>query len=245
MRVLGIIPARGGSKGIPRKNLALLNGKPLLAYTAEAAMRSELLTKVLLSTDDQEIAEYGRSLGVEVPFLRPAELAQDSSRTIDALLHVLQCLHSAGETYDAVFILQPTSPLRTVGDIDGAIGLLARTGCDSVISFTDVGGRHPARMRSIDHEGRVVNPPFVEKIEGMPRQELPRYYVRDGAVYVTRVPVLVNQGSIQGSDCRAWIMPEWRACNIDSTFDFFITEQVLKNYDRFASPTERPSSRED
>jgi CMP-N,N'-diacetyllegionaminic acid synthase len=235
MRVLGIIPARGGSKGIPRKNMALLNGKPLLAYTAEAAMRSERLTRVLLSTDDQEIAQYGKSLGVEVPFLRPAKLAQDKSPTIDVLLDVLQRLHAAGEIYDAVFTLQPTNPLRTVADIDGAIELLERTGSDSVISFTEVGGKHPARMKTIDAEGRIVNPPFAEQFEGMPRQSLPKFYLREGSVYLTRAHVLAGQHSFQGKDCRAWIIPEWRACNIDTKFDLFVTERVLRNYDKLAA----------
>ena len=235
MRVLGIIPARGGSKGIPRKNLALLNGKPLLAYTAEAALRSRRLAKVVLSTDDQEIADYGKSIGLQVPFLRAAALAQDKSPTIDVLLDVLVRLATAGESYDAVFTLQPTNPLRTVADIDGAIDLLERKSCDSVISFTEVGGRHPARMKTVDAEGRVVNPPFAEQFEGMPRQLLPKYYLREGSVYLTRVPVLTGQHSLQGKDCRAWIVPEWRACNIDTQFDFFITEQVLQHFDELSA----------
>jgi N-acylneuraminate cytidylyltransferase len=235
MRVLGIIPARGGSKGIPRKNLALLNGRPLLSYTAETALLSTRLTKVVLSTDDQEIADYGRSLGIAVPFMRPSELAQDQSPTIDALLDVLQRLRELGETYDAVFTLQPTNPLRTLADIDGAIALLERTGADSVISFTDVGGKHPARMKTLDSQGSVVNPSFAEQFEGMPRQLLPRFYLREGSVYLTRASVLTGQHSIQGKDCRAWIVPEWRACNIDTKFDFFITEQVLRNYDQLAA----------
>jgi CMP-N-acetylneuraminic acid synthetase len=165
--------------------------------------------------------------------MRPSELAQDESRTIDTLLDVVKRLHDDGEVYDAVFILQVTSPLRTVVDIDGAIALLERTGADSVISFTDVGGKHPARMRTIDKGGHVCDPSFAEIIEGMPRQLLPRFYLREGSVYVTRTSVLTEQNSIQGKDCRAWIIPEWRACNIDSKFDFFITEQVLRNYDQF------------
>lgn len=235
MRVLGIIPARGGSKGIPRKNLALLNGKPLLAYTAESALASTRLSKVLLSTDDAEIAEFGKSVGLGVPFLRPAKLAQDHTPTIDVLLDVLERLQAMGESYDAVFTLQPTNPLRTVADIDGAIALLERTGCDSVISFTDTGGRHPARMKTVDGEGRVGNPPFAEEFEGMPRQRLPHFYLREGSVYLTRTGVLTGQHSIQGKDCRAWIVPEWRACNIDTRFDLFVTEQVLRHFDELAA----------
>src|SRR5579872_4842684 len=144
MRVLGIITARGGSKGIPRKNVALLLGKPLLAYTAEAALASKKLTRTVLSTDDPEIATIGKQLGLDVPFPRPAELAKDDTPTIPVLQDVVRRLEAMGEVYDAILTLQPTNPLRLVSDIDGAIELLERTGADSVISFSDVGERHPA-----------------------------------------------------------------------------------------------------
>jgi len=235
MQVLGIIPARGGSKGIPRKNIAPLRGKPLLAYTAEAALKSRRLARVLLSTDDEEIAGVGKGLGLDVPFLRPAALAQDHTLTIDVLLDVIARLQACGETYDAVFILQPTNPLRTVTDIDGAIELMERTKCDSVIAFADVGGRHPARMNTVAADLRVSDPPFAKELEGLPRQLLPKLYLREGSVYLTRTSVLTQQHSIQGSDCRAWIIPEWRACGIDTKFDLFIAEQVLEHYDELAA----------
>ena len=123
MRVLGVIPARGGSKGVKRKNLASLRGRPLLAYTVDAAHLSRRLTRVVLSTEDDEIAEAGRRLGVDVPFMRPARLAADDSRTIDVLIDVTERLELEGERYDAVFTLQPTNPLRRPEDIDGAIDL--------------------------------------------------------------------------------------------------------------------------
>ena len=144
MRVLGIITARGGSKGIPRKNVALLLGKPLLAYTAEAALASRKLTRTVLSTDDVEIANIGRQWGIDIPFPRPAELAKDETPTIPVLQDVVRRLEAMGESYDAILTLQPTNPLRRAQDIDGAIGLLEQTGADSVISFSDVGERHPA-----------------------------------------------------------------------------------------------------
>src|SRR4051812_11741596 len=118
MKVLAIITARGGSKGIPRKNLAPLAGKPLLAYTAEAALAARSLARVVLSTDDEEIAEVGRKLGVDVPFMRPAELARDDTPTLPVLQDVVRRLEAAGEHYDAIFTLQPTNPLRRSSDID-------------------------------------------------------------------------------------------------------------------------------
>jgi CMP-N-acetylneuraminic acid synthetase len=228
MRVLGIVPARGGSKGIPRKNIAPLFGKPLLVYTADAVRAAKLLTRTVLSTEDEEIACVGRACGLEVPFLRPRELALDETPTIAVLQDVVRSFEAMGEYYDAVFILQPTNPLRRPTDIDGAIELLERSGADSVISFVDVGEKHPARMKFITAEGKVIDPPFKEQFEGQRRQELPVLYLRTGEVYVTRRSVLMEQNSVQGCDCRAWIIPEARACNIDTLFDLFFAEQILK-----------------
>jgi len=231
MKILGIVTARGGSKGIPRKNIIPLLGKPLLAYTAEAALASKRLTRTVLSTEDEEIARMGQRYGLDLPFLRPAELARDDTPTIPVLQDVVSKLDARGESYDAVFILQPTNPLRRPEDIDGAIELLEKTGADSVISFFDVGEKHPARMKFITPEGRVVDPPFKEQFEGQRRQELPKLFLREGSVYLTRRAVLMEQNSVQGGDCRAWIIPEERACNIDTLFDLFLAEQMLKYHD--------------
>jgi CMP-N-acetylneuraminic acid synthetase len=204
-------------------------GRPLLAYTAEAALTARGLARVVISTDDPEIAHVARDCGVEVPFLRPPELSRDDTPSIPVMQDVVRRLEAEGDRYDATFLLQPTNPLRTSADIDGAIDLLERTGADSVISFVDTGERHPARMKSIDPEtGRVLDPPFGEPYEGMRRQELPKLYLRDGSVYLTRRDVLMNENSLKGSDCRAWIMPEQRAWNIDTPFDLFIVEQMLR-----------------
>ena len=151
---------------------------------------------------------------------------------------VVRRLEREGARYDATFLLQPTNPLRTAADIDGAIDLLEQTGADSVISFVDTGERHPARMKSIDPAtGRVLDPPFAEPFEGMPRQQLPKLYLRDGSVYLTRRDVLMERNSLKGDDCRAWIIPEERSWNIDTPFDLFIVEQMLRRAgDRCLSP---------
>jgi len=227
-RTLGIVPARGGSKGVPHKNIAPLLGKPMLAYTAEAALASRRLTRVILSTEDAEIARVGIACGLDVPFMRPADLAQDDTPTIPVLQHAVRALASAGEIFDAVVVLQPTTPLRQPEDVDGAIELLFRTGADSVISFVEVGDGHPARMKLLDRDGRVLDPPFAEGCEGQRRQDLPKLYLRAGSVYVTRTPVLMEQNSLKGSDCRAWVIPPERACNVDTPFDLFLAEQMLR-----------------
>lgn len=230
MRVLGIVTARGGSKGIPRKNIASVLGRPLLWYTARAALSARRLARVVLSTDDGEIARVGRECGLEVPFLRPPELARDDTPTLPVLQDVVRRLEKCGECYDAILTLQPTNPLRRPEDIDGSIDLLERTGADSVISFVDAGEKHPARMKWIDGEGRALDPPFAETFEGQPRQQLPRLYLREGSIYLTRRDVLMERHSIKGEDCRAWIVPQCRACNIDTPFDLFIAEQLLRHY---------------
>jgi CMP-N-acetylneuraminic acid synthetase len=235
MRVVGVVTARGGSKGIPRKNLALLAGKPLLQHTAEAARAARRLQRVVVSTDDPEIADCARQCGLEVPFLRPAELSRDDTPSVPVVQHALRWLAEQRDHYDAVFLLQPTNPLRRPDDIDGAIALLEESGADSVIGFVDVGEKHPARMKSISADGRVIDPPFAEAFEGQRRQELPRLYLREGSVYLTRTDVLLQQGSLKGHDCRAWLIPAERACAIDPPFDLFLAEQLL----RFAAETTR------
>ena len=232
MRVLGIVTARGGSKGLPGKNLQPLGGKPLLQYTAEAALQAKRLARVVLSTDDEQIASLGRRCGLDVPFLRPAELARDDTPHVPVLQDVVRKLEQQGEVYDAIFTLQPTTPLRQAADIDGAIELLERTGADSVISFVDVGEKHPARMKFIDADGRVIDPPFAEAFEGQRRQDLPKLYLREGSVYLTRRDVLMQANSLKGRDCRAWIVPPERACNIDGPFDLFLAEQLLQHHGR-------------
>jgi CMP-N,N'-diacetyllegionaminic acid synthase len=227
MRVLGLVPARGGSKGVPRKNIHELCGKPLLQYTAEAALGARALSRVILSTDDEEIASVGRACGIEVPFMRPARLARDETPMMPVVHHALGWLAAQGDQYDAVCLLAPCTPLRRSADIDGAIDLLVATGADSVISFVEVGDKHPARMKFIGEDGRVTDPPFAEAVEGQRRQDLPKMYLREGSIYVTRTSVLLEQDSFKGRDCRAWLVPEERACNVDAPIDLIIAEQLL------------------
>ncbi len=227
MRVLAVIPARGGSKGVPLKNIRPLAGKPLLAYTAEQALQSQSLSRVLLSTDDARIAEVGRACGLEVPFMRPASLAGDSAKSLPVILHALQWVEEEeGQCYDAVMMLQPTTPFRQAADIDAAVALLKKTGADSVISVTDVGPFHPARMKYLQGD-RLIDPPFCEAYENQPRQELKPMYIRSGDIYLTRREVLLG-GSFKGKDCRALLIDSHRAVNIDSLRDFIYAEFLLE-----------------
>lgn len=218
MKVLGVIPARGGSKGVIGKNIKLLDDKPLIAYTIEVALQSQL-DSVIVSTDSTAIAEIARQFGAGVPFLRPAELATDSSKAIPVIQHALAEIEAqTGVTYDAVMMLQPTSPFKLVSDIDEAIQLLEKSGADSVISVVPVHGHHPARMKYLEGD-QLIDPDFSEAYENQPRQELRPMYIRNGAIYLTRRNVLLAD-SFKGKDCRALIMPEERSVNIDTEVDF-------------------------
>ena len=228
--ILGIIPARGGSKGIPRKNLVPILYKPLIAYTIEAALQSKHLSRLIVSTDDEEIARVSLKYGAEVPFNRPPELATDSALSIHVMQHALREMEVLeAKKYDAVVMLQPTTPLRIGSDIDAGIDLLFNSGADSVISVVAVSSHHPFRMKQILEDGRLVN--FIDQgFEDMrPRQDLPPVYIRNGALYITRRDVLVNENNVTGKDCRAYEMPEDRSVNIDSESDIILAEYYLKN----------------
>ena len=218
MKLLGVVPARGGSKGIPRKNLVELAGRPLLDWTIDAARQSHL-DRVIVSTDDDEIAAHAEHRGVEVPFRRPKEISDDNALTIDVVLHAVSAL---GEEFDAVMVLQPTSPLRMVSDINACLKMLSESSADSVISVVNVGGHHPARMKFIE-SGFLIDPPFAEEIENQPRQNLRSMYIRNGAIYLTRVSVLKSR-SFQGKNCLAYEMPSERSVNIDTFMDLKIAE---------------------
>jgi len=224
MRVLGVIPARGGSKGLPGKNILPLDGIPIICHSLRAAARSQL-DRVIVSTDSEEIAAVARACGGDVPFLRPAELALDDTPTLPVLLHALDML---AEEYDAVMILQPTSPLRATEDIDNALQLLENDPeADSVISVVRVGDFHPARMKQV-RDGVLIDPPFAERAEGQRRQDLPVLYIRNGAVYLTKTSVLRGMHSLKGGKSLAYIMPEDRSVNIDTPLDYLVAEVVLK-----------------
>lgn len=234
MRVLGVIIARGGSKGIPNKNIHPLCGKPLLQYTAEAALAAQRVDRVILTTECEQIAQVGRQCGVEVPFARPNELAQDDTPSLPVIQHAVRFCEAEGDSFDAVLTLQPTNPLRRPSDIDGSIELLESSGADSVISFFDVGEKHPARMKYIEADGRVVDPPFGEQFEGQRRQDLRPLYLREGSIYLTRRDVLIDQDSFKGKDCRAWMIPPERACNIDEPFDLEFAEWLIQRDEQAA-----------
>jgi CMP-N-acetylneuraminic acid synthetase len=233
MKILAVIPARGGSKGVPRKNIRPLAGKPLIAYSIETALAvRDLLYRVVVSTDDAEIAAVARAHGAEVPFMRPAELAHDKAPQLPVLQHAARTIEEQdGVTLDWVLLLQPTAPLRTPDDVRAAIALgigasPAETGpATSVISVVQVFAVHPILMKRIEH-GALV-PYCIEEREGTRRQDYdPPAYMRNGAIYFTRRDVLMG-GSIWGGRIVPYVMPEERSVSIDSLMDWRLLEAVL------------------
>ena len=220
MRVLGIIPARGGSKGVLRKNIKLLCGKPLLAYTVESALMAKRLTRTILSTDDKEIAEAGMKLGVDVPFLRPQELAEDTTPMLPVVMHAIQALEEAGEQYDAICLLQPTNPLRSFEDIDNCIELLEETGADSVISMLRVPDTYnPKWVYWQSDDGRMS----LSTGEDEPvsrRQDLPAAFHREGSIYATRRKVLSEYGNLYGKNVQGYEVDSRNYANIDTLEDW-------------------------
>jgi len=226
-KILGVIPARGGSKGIPNKNLYNLNGKPLISYTIESAKQSKYLTRFIVSTDSEEIAQVAKQYSANVPFIRPAELATDKALSVDVMKHAISEMeHRDGHKYDFLVMLQPTTPLRLVGLIDKVIEKLIDTGCDTVITMVDVEAYHPARMYLIEND--KLSPIMDERIPMKPRQELPSVYIRSGDVYACKRNIIFENNSLIGDDCRPYIIPSETAINIDTIKDVILAEYYLK-----------------
>ena len=225
MRILGVIPARGGSKAVPGKNLRLLAGRPLIAYTADAARESRRLSRLIVSTDDPAIREVARGLRLEVPFMRPKELAQDDTLMLPVLQHAVHAMAGQGFHADAVVLLQPTSPLRRGEHIDRAIDLLESTGAESVVTVVEVPHQfNPASVMRL--EGERLKP-FVDGPLILRRQDKLRAFARNGpAVLVVRTSVL-ERGSLYGDDCRPLVMSAEESVDVDTAADLELLERLL------------------
>lgn len=229
MRILAIIPARGGSKGVPRKNIKLLNGKPLIVYTSEIALQSKYLTEVIVSTEDLQIIEVAQRLGIKVPFVRPSVLAQDSTPTIDVIVHALQWYENQAIFFDAVCLLQVTSPFRTVAFLDHAIEKFVKSGCDSLISVQKVPHEYnPHWTFEENGEGNLKIATGENEIISR-RQDLPDAYHRDGSIYITKTEVILQQHSLYGKSTAFIESSSESYVNIDTLTDWEKAEQMIKN----------------
>lgn len=221
--VLAIIPARGGSKGVPRKNIRDVVGKPLIAWSIEEAKKSVYIDRLVISTDDQEIANIAVQWGGEVPFLRPAELARDDSPGIAPVIHILKT--EGFSEYDLVVLLQPTSPLRKVEDIDGAIAFMVNRNAKACVSVVEP-DKSPFWMFFLDGTGHLV--PLLEG-DFACRQDIPPVYALNGAVYVAEVSWLLSKQAFISDETVAYTMPKDRSIDIDTETDLMLVNQFISN----------------
>jgi N-acylneuraminate cytidylyltransferase len=222
-RILAIIPARGGSKTIPRKNIKILAGKPLLAWTIEEAHQSKYIDRLILSSEDAEIIEVAQAWGCEVPFVRPVELARDDTPGIAPILHAIRAIE---EQYDYVILLQPTSPLRIVNDIDGCISYCVQESAPACVSVCSTEAS-PYWMFTLNENNKLTPLMSTEKLIEL-RQELPSVYKLNGAVYIAKIDYLLKTKQFITEETIAYVMPDVRSWDIDKETDFIICA-LLKN----------------
>jgi CMP-N,N'-diacetyllegionaminic acid synthase len=221
VNTFALIPARGGTKGIPRKNIKFIAGKPLIVWTIEAALRSSLLSGVVVSTDDLEIAEIARQAGAQVPFTRPAQLARDQSPILDTVLHTL----GQFPQYDSVLLLQPTSPLRTADDMDGFLNFVAQKKTPSAVSVTEA-DTHPYWTYRLNADQTMAQ--FVDVASVALRQDLPAVFSLNGAMYFADASWLRDSGSLVGAETLAYVMSKEHSVDLDTPLDWKFAELLLK-----------------
>lgn len=222
-KILALIPARGGSKGIPHKNIIDLCGKPLIAYSIEAGLKSKYIDYVMVSTDDEEIAAVSRGYGAEVPFMRPAELASDTSRTVDAVIHSINTLKEMGKVFDTLVLLQPTQPLRTSDDIDGSLEKYFECGEKPLVSVSEVED-HPILIRTVDKDKLT---PLLNVSSTCRRQDMPAYYRVNGCIYINAIDEIDINTSFNDNKI-GYIMQYAHSIDIDELKDLHMAEFFLK-----------------
>lgn len=225
MNVLALVTARGGSRGLPRKNVLPLQGKPLIVWTIEAALRSRVVVECVVSTDDEEIAAVSRAAGALVPFVRPAHLANDAASSLDVALHAVEWAIQEERTYDTLLLLQPTSPLRTADDIDGALALFAASGAKSCVSVCET-GHSPYWTFSMNEKNRLRRLLQTEN-NAVRRQDLPVAYHVNGAVYIADIDWMKTKKTLIAEESVGYVMPRERSVDIDSRIDFMLAEALL------------------
>lgn len=226
MEILSIIPARGGSKGLPRKNIAHLKGEPLISYTIEAAINSKFGNRVVVSTEDAEIAEVSAKYGAEV-MERPIDLSWDDSTTISVVNNVLKNLDAQGYLPEVVVLLQPTSPLRNSSDIEAAVERFLKGDCDSVISVCEM--EHPPFWALKDEKG-YLNPIFDKRYISMRRQQLPKAYMPNGALFISSPEAIQRNEGFYTSRTAAYVMPLERSVDVDDEMDLAWAEFLMTRY---------------
>lgn len=231
-KILTIIPARGDSKGLKRKNILPLLDKPLVAYPILTALNSKYIDKVILSSDDDEIISIAKSFGCEAPFKRPKELATDSAGSIDVILHAIKFLEQDGMFFDYILLLEPTSPLTETVDIDEAIKLLVSKDklADAVIGVCKVEANHPSFLAKINNSGLLI--PYDRESFSSPirRQELEELYFFEGSLYLSKISKIKSARSFVHERTLPYVVPKWKSLEIDEYSDLLIAEIFYNNY---------------
>ena len=228
-KVVCVIPARGGSKGVPRKNIKILGSKPLIAYTIEQALQSKYIDRIVVSTEDREIADISRQYGAEVPFMRPVVLAGDQVATIDVLLHAINWLEEDKYAFDIIVLLHTTTPLRVVKDIDSCIEMLLGTKADNIFSVTEAHRNPYFNMVEINQNGKVQ---LSKKGTFTSRQSAPKVYDMNSSIYVWWKDLLKKKTKIFLENSQVYVMPKIRSIDIDDDIDFRIAEVVMAEQNR-------------
>ena len=223
-----MITARGGSKGIPGKNIKFLGGKPLIAYSIESAKKSKLITHCIVSTDSEEIATIAKAHGAGIPFIRPKELAEDTTPHVPVMKHAIEFMEEKlGVVFDYAVILQPTSPFRLSEDIDKTLEKLITSGADSAVTLVEVWNDYLSKVKKL--VGDTVLPYYIPEPEGIRRQDFPPAYKRSGAVYAMRRDLLMNDNRLYGNTIVGHVVPAERSIDIDTSFDWLKAEWMLED----------------
>jgi CMP-N,N'-diacetyllegionaminic acid synthase len=230
--ILAVIPARGGSKGIPQKNIKDLAGKPMIAWSINAAKKIQGL-KLIVSTDDEKIAAIARQHGADVPFIRPADLSTDTAGSFDVVLHALEWMKAKGSFHpDFILLLQPTSPLRSLDDILAAINMQSQKDADAIVSVCPIS--HPVSwFVDLSADGKVLPTPDLQI--ALRRQDAGSYYELNGALYLVRAPAFYKERTFIPKNTFAYVMPPDRSIDIDTPWDFYLADLILR--DKYAEAT--------
>jgi N-acylneuraminate cytidylyltransferase/CMP-N,N'-diacetyllegionaminic acid synthase len=225
---LAIIPARGGSKGLPGKNIKELCGKPLIAWSIESALNSKYIDEVMVTTDNQNIAEISKQYGANVPFLRPEELASDTATTFDAVKHTIEFYkNELNKEFDYIVLLEPTSPLRESYDIDNAIEILFNSKADSIVGISKTEDQNPAFLVLKDENGYILG--YENKnMKVFRRQDIKDVYFFEGTIYISKTDVLLREKTFYRKNTIGYEVPKYKSLEIDDIYDFVMVEAIMK-----------------
>lgn len=228
-KILGLVLARAGSQGLKNKNIKLINGEPLIAWTIAAAKKSKYIDDLIISTNSEEIAVIARQYGAEAPFLRPEILATSTASSVDAILHAVDWLEANGRLFDIVVLLEPTSPLRQTEDIDNALDLMSKNNFNSVVSCCRVESLHPSFMFHLGADGCLHSFTGIQP-NSLRRQDIEPIYFVEGTIYCSLVSSLRQERGFYHKKTLGYVVPKWKSLEIDDLDDFIMVEALMKSY---------------